>query len=51
MAMSEESYREGALITFLVTISGISILGVGSAFWGLIAGVVAKCILEKNLKS
>ena len=51
MAMSEESYKEGALITFLVTISGISILGVGSAFWGLIAGVVAKCILEKNPKA
>jgi len=28
------------LVTFLVTASGISLLGVGSAFWGLVAGLV-----------
>jgi benzoate membrane transport protein len=44
-AMNEERYKEAALITFLVTISGISILGVGSAFWGLVTGVVAKYML------
>lgn len=47
-AMSEDLYKEGALITFLVTISGISILGVGSAFWGLIAGVAANAVLTKK---
>ena len=31
---------ESALITFLVTASGITFLGVGSAFWGLVAGLV-----------
>jgi benzoate membrane transport protein len=31
---------ESALITFLVTASGISFQGVGSAFWGLVAGLV-----------
>ena len=30
---------ESALVTFLVTASGISLLGVGSAFWGLVAGL------------
>ena len=31
---------ESALITFLVTASGITLQGVGSAFWGLVAGLV-----------
>lgn len=31
---------ESALITFLVTASGITFFGVGSAFWGLAAGLV-----------
>ena len=31
---------ESALITFLVTASGITFYGVGSAFWGLVAGLV-----------
>jgi benzoate membrane transport protein len=30
---------EAALLTFLVTASGLSIAGVGSAFWGLVAGL------------
>lgn len=47
-AMSEELQKESALITFLITISGISILGVGAAFWGLIAGIAASCILNGN---
>ena len=31
---------ESALITFLVTASGMTFYGVGSAFWGLVAGLV-----------
>jgi benzoate membrane transport protein len=31
---------ESALITFLVTASGMTLYGVGSAFWGLVAGLV-----------
>jgi benzoate membrane transport protein len=38
--MKEPRDIEAALITFLVTASGLSILGVGSAFWGLVAGLV-----------
>lgn len=44
-AMAEESEREAGVITFLMTASGVSFFGVGSAFWGLIAGLVAYAIL------
>jgi benzoate membrane transport protein len=47
LAMVQESEREPALITFLVTASGISLFGIGSAFWGLVAGAVAMLILHK----
>ncbi|PSL51954.1 benzoate membrane transport protein [Saccharothrix carnea] len=35
------SHREGALIAFLVTASGVTLFGVGSAFWGLLFGTAA----------
>jgi benzoate membrane transport protein len=40
-ALREEPYREAALITFLVTLSGVTVAGIGSAFWGVVAGAVA----------
>jgi benzoate membrane transport protein len=40
-ALGQEKDREPALITFLVTASGVSLLGIGSAFWGLVAGGLA----------
>lgn len=40
-ALQQENSREAALITFLVTLSGVVIAGVGSAFWGVVAGSVA----------
>lgn len=43
-ALSDEREREAALITFLVTASGLSPFGIGSAFWGLVAGVAALLI-------
>jgi len=49
-AMSQELQKESALITFLVTISGISIFGVGAAFWGLIAGIITDYILTGDLR-
>jgi benzoate membrane transport protein len=39
--LRDEPHREAALITFLVTLSGVVIGGVGSAFWGVVAGSVA----------
>ncbi|MGG6241009.1 benzoate/H(+) symporter BenE family transporter [Nodosilinea sp. AN01ver1] len=45
-ALKEERDREPALITFLVTASGVTLLGIGSAFWGLIAGAMALAIVQ-----
>jgi benzoate membrane transport protein len=45
-AFREEKEREPALITFLVTASGSSLFGIGSAFWGLLAGAVALLVLH-----
>ncbi|MFN8222857.1 MAG: benzoate/H(+) symporter BenE family transporter [Gaiellales bacterium] len=43
-ALADEAEREPALVTFLVTASGVTLLSVGSAFWGLAAGVVATAV-------
>jgi benzoate membrane transport protein len=40
-AVRHEREREAALITFLVTLSGVTLAGVGSAFWGVVAGAAA----------
>jgi benzoate membrane transport protein len=37
-AVKDEAHREAALITFLVTLSGVQIAGIGSALWGVLAG-------------
>lgn len=41
MAVRSELHREAAVITFLVTLSGVVVAGVGSAFWGVVAGSLA----------
>ncbi|PLX73051.1 MAG: hypothetical protein C0607_14865 [Azoarcus sp.] len=46
MALRDEHEREPALVTFLVTASGVSLLGVGSAFWGIVAGTIALLVLK-----
>lgn len=47
-AMLDSAWREPALITFLVTLSGVTLFGVGSAFWGLVAGALAMLLLGRN---
>jgi len=37
-ATKDAEHREAAMITFLVTASGLSFFGISGAFWGLIAG-------------
>ncbi|GAA5786942.1 benzoate/H(+) symporter BenE family transporter [Chitiniphilus shinanonensis] len=44
-AVRDEAQREPALITFLVTASGVTLFGIGSAFWGLVAGALAFAVL------
>ncbi|WP_432458866.1 benzoate/H(+) symporter BenE family transporter [Agarivorans sp. QJM3NY_25] len=38
--------REAAMMTFLVTTSGINLLGIGSAFWGLSLGLLVHYLAE-----
>ncbi|MNM78360.1 Inner membrane protein YdcO [compost metagenome] len=45
-AMAEPREREAALITFLVTASGFTLFSVGSAFWGLVAGLLTLLVLN-----
>jgi benzoate membrane transport protein len=45
-ALRDESHREPALVTFLVTASGVTLAGIGSAFWGIVFGVVALLALR-----
>jgi len=39
-ALKDDSCREAALVTFLLTLSGLSLGGIGSAFWGIFAGAL-----------
>ncbi|RCW45972.1 benzoate membrane transport protein [Halopolyspora algeriensis] len=38
----------GALITFVVTVADVEILNIGSAFWGLLAGLTVSWLLERS---
>lgn len=40
IALKAEGDRMAATVTFVVTASGLTLFGVGAAFWGLIAGLV-----------
>lgn len=43
-AMKDERQRDAALITFVVSASGLTLWGVGSAFWAVAAGVLALAV-------
>lgn len=47
-ALGSAQYTEAAIVTFLVTASDLTMLSVGSAFWGIIAGVCTLMITRKN---
>ena len=49
-AVRSEDHREAALITFLVTLSGVVVAGIGSAFWGVVAGSVALFVQQYGRK-
>ncbi|MBA2953945.1 benzoate/H(+) symporter BenE family transporter [Nocardioides sp. MAH-18] len=44
-ALADEHEREAAAVCFLVAASGITVLGVGAAFWALVAGLVLRPLL------
>ncbi len=39
-ALGEEEHRTAAVVTFVTTASGLSLFGIGAAFWGMLAGGV-----------
>nr|WP_321444686.1 benzoate/H(+) symporter BenE family transporter [uncultured Cohaesibacter sp.] len=39
--------REAALITFMTTVSGVSLFGIGAPFWALMVGLVVRTALPK----
>ncbi len=49
-AMKEDGTREAALVTFLVTLSGLTMAGLGSAFWAIIAGGITYWIFKPDDK-
>jgi benzoate membrane transport protein len=40
-ALADDNERDAAVITFLTTASGLTLAGIGGAFWGLLFGLVA----------
>lgn len=47
-ALDKPDERDSALIAFLITASGVTLCGIGSAFWGLVGGVVAHLLLKRK---
>lgn len=45
-ALADEDGREAAAVCFLVAASGVTVLGVGAAFWALVAGLVLRPLLS-----
>ncbi|SEM20733.1 benzoate membrane transport protein [Pseudoxanthomonas sp. GM95] len=45
-ALKDEGSREAALVTFLITASGLTLAGIGAAFWGLLGGVLTLLVLR-----
>lgn len=47
-ALHQPHERDAAMITFLVTASGITLVGIGSAFWGLVVGGASYALLSRS---
>ncbi len=39
-ATGDERYREASVVSYFVVLSGVSFGGIGSAFWGIVAGLL-----------
>ncbi|GAA1146451.1 benzoate/H(+) symporter BenE family transporter [Nocardioides aquiterrae] len=48
-ALDDPDEREPAAVCFLVAASGISVLGIGAAFWALLAGLVLRPLLRARV--
>jgi len=47
VAVAEE--RDAAVVTFVVAASGVTLLGIGGAFWGLLSGLVLRALALRTL--
>ncbi|WIY54100.1 benzoate/H(+) symporter BenE family transporter [Devosia sp. YIM 151766] len=47
-ALADEDVRLPAILTFVATASGITILGIGAPFWGLVGGIVLLVLLRQG---
>ncbi len=47
-SLEHPAERDTAIITFLITASGISIAGIGSAFWGMAGGIFCHLLLRRR---
>ncbi|MFJ5366365.1 benzoate/H(+) symporter BenE family transporter [Pectobacterium punjabense] len=45
-ALLDEEQRDAAVVTFLITASGLTLWGIGAAFWGLIGGMMTWLVLS-----
>jgi benzoate membrane transport protein len=48
VALKDDANREPAFICFAMTASGLTVAGIGSAFWGLLAGLVATLVFDRR---
>ncbi len=48
VAVKDEQHRDAAVLTFLVTLSGVTLAGVGSAFWGVVVGGLAQWLWTRR---
>ncbi len=47
-ALAEEEMRLPAILTFVATASGVTIVGVGAPFWGLVGGIILLLMLRSR---
>ena len=47
-SLRAETDREAAVLTFVIAASGVAILGIGSAFWALVAGLMIRWVLTST---
>jgi benzoate membrane transport protein len=47
-ALADHDYRLPAIVTFVTTVSGLVVFGIGSAFWGLLAGGLMALLLRRR---
>lgn len=53
-AMEDDQEREAAMVTFAITASGVSLIGIGAPFWALVAGMgvhLATTLTQRQAKA